>query len=211
MYLLGMSGLFGIMADSHGDAMAIFRAVRRLKDLGCESLVHLGDVCESSRPETADECVSLLREHEVATVKGNNDHIVVANREGSELTDVSAETVAWLKALPLKIRRHGAAFVHSLPFVRELGLSAMVRGMGKKEMTFYLSFPHSEKILFRGHNHKPRAVLMENGRLVERRVESQGLLDLSQNSNVIVTCGALMNGLCMLWDSAGRTVSSISL
>ncbi|MBI5846297.1 MAG: metallophosphoesterase family protein [Deltaproteobacteria bacterium] len=206
-----MNRLVGIMADSHGDASAIEGAIGALSSLGCQSLVHLGDVCDSSRPESADRCVSILRENGVSTVKGNNDHMVVANRDGLDLGDVSPETVAWLKALPLKIRIDGAAFVHSLPFVRELGLSAMVRGMGKKEMAFYLGFPHRERLLFRGHNHDPCVVCMEDGRLSDRVPAPGQKIELRPGLAFIVTCGALINGLCMVWDQDRHAVTSLSL
>lgn len=206
-----MGNLVGIMADSHGDHDAIEKALRALTDMGCGRMVHLGDVCESSRPETADRCVALLRENGVETVKGNNDHIVVANRDGLDLGDVSPGTVAWLKALPLKIRIDGAAFVHSLPFVRELGLSAMVRGMGKKEMSLYLGFPRREHLLFRGHNHDPRIVCMEGGRIADKTPSPGKKIALSPGAAWIVTCGALINGLSMVWDMDAQAVTSVGI
>lgn len=68
-----MTHLIGIMADSHGKPETILTALEVLKDLNCRSIYHLGDVCDSTRPETAEACLQPLQEHHVITIKGNNE------------------------------------------------------------------------------------------------------------------------------------------
>ena len=204
-----MNERIGIMADSHGDAAAIEGAMRALWGGGCGVLVHLGDVCESSRLESADRCVALLRDNNVAAVKGNNDHAVVANREGLTLGDVSAETVAWLKALPLKIRLDAAVFVHSLPFVREMGLSAMVREMDLEAAALWFARPRRAPVLFRGHNHAPRLLRLENGRVAESSFAAGDRIGLDPARPVVVTCGAVTAGLALIFDPASRVIDCV--
>ena len=67
------------MADSHGKPETILAALAVLKDLNCRPIYHLGDVCDSTRPETAEACLGPLQEQRVITIKGNNDHAIVAN------------------------------------------------------------------------------------------------------------------------------------
>jgi len=82
---------------------------------------------------------------------------------------------------------------------------------GKKEMAFYLGFPHRERLLFRGHNHDPRVVCMEDGRLSDRLPAPGQRMELRPGLAWIVTCGALVNGLCMVWDQDRHAVTSLSL
>ena len=70
------------MADSHGKPETILAALAAIKGLNCRSIYHLGDVCDSFHPETAESCLRPLQEHQVIAIKGNNDHAIVANNLG---------------------------------------------------------------------------------------------------------------------------------
>jgi predicted phosphodiesterase len=52
--------MIGTMADSHGQAAAIRNALAVFADAGCRLVYHLGDVCDSTRPETANACMRLF-------------------------------------------------------------------------------------------------------------------------------------------------------
>jgi predicted phosphodiesterase len=52
-----MTLLIGIMADSHGQPDTIKAALAALSNLACRTVYHLGDVCDSAHPETAEACV----------------------------------------------------------------------------------------------------------------------------------------------------------
>jgi predicted phosphodiesterase len=79
----------GIMGDSHGQAVTIRDALAVFAGAGCDSIVHLGDVCDSTLPETADTCMDLLLDKGVITIKGNNDQAIVANHIGRDKSPVS--------------------------------------------------------------------------------------------------------------------------
>jgi hypothetical protein len=51
----------GIMADSHGRPEAIAAGAVYLKRKGCTALFHLGDICDSTMPGTADDCVAQVK------------------------------------------------------------------------------------------------------------------------------------------------------
>ena len=57
--------MIGIMADSHGQIDAIRDALAVFDELGCGSIYHLGDVCDSAYPETANACIQLLQDRQV--------------------------------------------------------------------------------------------------------------------------------------------------
>jgi predicted phosphodiesterase len=146
--------LVGFISDSHGRAGALAGALAFLKRKGCDTLYHLGDICDSLHPETADACVALLRNFQVNCVKGNNDHSLVVNHGGRESPSIQAMTVDYLSQLPLVIDLKEGVLAHSLPFEKELGLACMVGDMTRDNARTYFRM-FADRILFRGHGHSP--------------------------------------------------------
>lgn len=200
----------GVMADSHGQVGAIAAALGVFRSRGCQRIYHLGDVCDSVHPETADACVRLLAESGVVAIKGNNDHTIVANLQGNAHTGISVKTARFLRQLPLREEYETAVFVHSLPFVNELGLASMLGVMGNNECRqFFETHPH--KILFRGHSHSPELRWAGGGKIHMRKLEAGDVVDLEGRLPCMVTCGALTRGLCMIWRTDRNSVEIISL
>ncbi len=189
----------GIIADSHGRPHTIENAIDFLKNYGCCNIYHLGDICDSFLPETSGTCVRLLHENGVAAVKGNNDHAIVINHGNQAEVVVSQKTLDYLQNLPPTVEYEGAVFTHSLPFVQELGLSSMI-GVMRKEWAkrFFLKFPQG--ILFRGHGHNPEIKWQQNNRIISETISPGQQVDLAKRLPCVVTCGALTQGLCMVWN-----------
>ena len=61
--------MIGIMADSHGQPETITAALGMLTDIDCRPIYHLGDVCDSTHPETAEACLGPLRDSRVIIIK----------------------------------------------------------------------------------------------------------------------------------------------
>ena len=168
-----------------------------------------GDICDSTHPETANACMGLLQDRGVQSIKGNNDQAIVTNHIDREKSPVSPEVLRALKKLELVEYYQKAMFIHSLPFIRKLGLSSMIGAMGPIEIRrFCNDFPG--KILFRGHSHNPEIAWLQR-----QQVKAQSLvvglkLNLSQRVPCVVTCGALTRGLCMIWNPEEEWVESIS-
>jgi len=198
----------GVMADSHGRADAIAGAVALLRARGCQTLVHLGDICDSERPETADECVGILASAGVLCVRGNNDHWLLASREGRPAGLVSAATFAFLESLPPARRVAGAVMAHSLPFIRRMGLSSMARPMGDVEFTLFFS-ENPQGVLFRGHSHAPVLSRPSFAGITHAPLSPGEPVAVSRP--LAVTCGALTRGLCVEWDPAAGLLSLLSL
>ena len=70
----------GIMADSHGEADSIEAAATFFHRCGCALSVHLGDICDTTRAETALACLERLTAHHILAIRGNNDHTLLLNR-----------------------------------------------------------------------------------------------------------------------------------
>lgn len=195
----------GIMADSHGRPQAIARALDFFEAQQCSRIYHLGDICDSFRPDTADACVDLLRRHRVVALKGNNDHSLVVNHQGSRGSVMKTETIDYLKHLPLVLHEQGAVIAHALPFVREQGLSCMIGTLGPGERSlFFGNYPNG--MLIRGHQHFPEIVWRRHETL-SQKIEPGSRIDLKDKIPCIVTVGALDNGFCMIWEPREQTIA----
>jgi len=200
------------MADSHGKPETIAKASDFLKKMGCGTIFHLGDICDSLRPETAGPCIEIIKANHIRAIKGNNDHILALNLKNGSDTGESFETMNYLNALPQNIECHNAMFTHSLPFEMELGASAMIGKMGTVEAERFFS-ARPETLLFRGHSHLPKIIFPETPvKKIEDAVAKNAVsaarssaispgqkIDLKNRRSCVITCGALMDGVCMIW------------
>ncbi|MBT4364785.1 MAG: hypothetical protein HOD17_09890 [Desulfobacteraceae bacterium] len=199
----------GIMADSHGNAETIAGAVCFLKANGCSRLYHLGDICDSQHPETADECITLLRDNDVIAIKGNNDHEILINQQYQPGKYISQENITYLKDLVPVVNEEKIVYAHSLPYYKELGLSCMTRGMGKKTADIYMK-NNPKKILFRGHSHSPEIIFNNGNGITIKSLTPGHKTDIGDKIPCIITCGALTRGLCMIFEYHNKTISCVS-
>ena len=201
--------MIGIMADSHGQIETIHGALAVFDQWGCDSIYHLGDVCDSTQPGTANACIQVLQNRQVHVIKGNNDQMIVANHSDRENSAVSKGVLETLRNLDLAKHHREAMFIHSLPFIQELGLSSLIGAMGTAEIRRYCrEFP--DKILFRGHSHNPEIAWMEGQQVKVEPLTADARLDIAKRIPCVVTCGALMRGLCMIWDPDENYIESLS-
>ena len=202
--------MIGIMADSHGQIETIRDALAVFDELGCGAIYHLGDVCDSAHPETANACIQLLQDRQVETIKGNNDQAIVANHCSRETSPVSKGVLEALRNLDLVKYHSRSMFIHSLPFIQELGLSSLIGAMGAMEIRRYCrEFP--EKILFRGHSHNPELAWLEGPQVKVESLTAGVRLNLANRIPCVVTCGALTRGLCLIWDPAENYIKSLCI
>ena len=198
------------MADSHGKSETILAALAALEKLNCRFIYHLGDVCDSNRPETVETCLRPLQEHQVITIKGNNDHAIVANHLGRRDAPVSHALQKYIRNLPL-IKYHGdAVLTHSLPFADRLGLACMIGTMGDREARLtFKQFSHH--IIFRGHSHLPEILRLRGSRIESSSPAVGAKIYLAGKLPCVVTCGALTRGLYMIWNPEEKYIMSMSL
>jgi len=201
--------MIGIMADSHGQPETIVAALGMLTDRNCRPIYHLGDVCDSTHPETAEACLVPLRDPRVIIIKGNNDQAIVANHTGQQRSPVSPDILEHFRNLPLVKFHLNAIFAHSLPFVRELGLASMIGDIGDRETRrFFKEFP--DRVFFRGHSHFPEIVWLRGQQIVRRSPSVGEKVELTEKIPCVVTCGALTSGFCMLWNPEDNVIECIS-
>jgi len=205
-----MTLLVGIMADSHGQIRSIEAALTALERSACGIVYHLGDVCDSARPETAEACLRLLMEQQVIMIKGNNDHAIIANHMDRPIPFKAPEVWRYLLTAPLIRSYQNAVFTHSLPFVETLGLSSMIGNMGESEaLLSFKEFPRH--IIFRGHSHSPEIVRPQGRGVVSRSIRRGEKIDLAGKIPTVVTCGALTRGSYMVWNPQENSLEILSL
>ena len=202
--------VIGIMADSHGQPDSIVSALALFDSRGCQRIYHLGDVCDSAHPETAVTCLRPLIQHRVITLRGNNDHALVAGHRQRDNSSLPPQVIDTLQNLCLVAEYKNAIFAHSLPFARELGLSCMIRDMGTVEIhRFFGMFPH--QVLFRGHSHAPQVTWRLNQHLESRTLQVGRHFDLTGKIPAVITCGALTRGFCMIWQPDENCIELLTL
>ena len=205
-----MTLLIGIMADSHGQPDTIQAALAALLNLDCRAVYHLGDVCDSAHPETAEACLRLLQEQHVIMIKGNNDHAIIASNIDRQCSFAAPKIWRYLQDAPLIQFYQNAVFTHSLPFADTLGLSSMIGTLGKNEaLRSFNEFPHH--IIFRGHSHSPEIVRPRGREITSHSLEPGEKINLAGKIPSVVTCGALTRGLYMVWNPANSALKSLSL
>jgi len=189
----------GIMADSHGHPAAITGALAYLIRRKCRPIVHLGDICDSAHPETVQACVEPLQEYAVTAIKGNNDHTIVANCTDHRQNSVPLDIIRFLQSLPLVACFQKGVFTHSLPFYQTLGLSCMIRNLGPREAgQIFTQF--AEQVVFRGHSHTPEIIWQQGHETRAQDLYPGGKINLAERMPAVVTCGALTDGFCMIWE-----------
>jgi putative phosphoesterase len=184
----------GIIADSHGHPACLQDALDLFEQHGCERIYHLGDICDSAHPETAETCVKLLQQHRVHAIKGNNDHQVVVNHMDSPPAYISVASIEFLKNLPLTREIDDLILTHSLPFIKQRGLSSMVGNLGEHEIGLFLRL-YPNKILMRGHSHRPELIQARNQAIVNEGLTPGETRPLSDILPGIITCGAVDHGI----------------
>ena len=205
-----MHEMIGIMADSHGNPEAIKKAITLLQHKGCSTIYHLGDICDSLDTASVESCIRILIKERVLSIKGNNDHAILAGLSGNPVKAISLASLKYLDELPLQREYREAIFVHSLPFVRELGLSCMVRALdGGSVQRFFNRFP--DRILFRGHSHGPEMVWKGRKHKEQTPVPLNQEVRLTDRIPCIITCGAITHGICSVWRPEQMTLSCYSI
>jgi predicted phosphodiesterase len=209
----------GLIADSHGNLEATQQAIRLLKGMGADTLVHLGDFCDSIHHDRTAAMIALLEEHGILTVKGNNDFLVenmLADARRS-LDPEGQRTLAYLRDIPVTRTLNGLNFAHSLPFDSLRSFYEPI-DTGNTQRAARLFAETDFKLLFCGHSHLPIIFRKSGSRVTreqspprEKRVlgaagdapntgEESGAED-----RFIVVVGAADDGECALYDrSAGN-------
>lgn len=206
---MNLNKTIGIISDSHGNPESIEKAVLFFKKNRVEQIFHLGDICDSQISDTVDECVNIIIKNDIKAIKGNNDHAVVVNNINGHGRNITKKTLDFLQSLPFTLEYKTYLFTHSLPFVNELGLSAMIGSMNREKVEYFFNTTNYD-ILFRGHGHTPGIYLFKDSKAKKIELEPGSDHNLSESCCYVVTCGALASGFCLIWHRDKKNIRCIS-
>ena len=192
----------GIIADSHSRNDRTRRAIEDLRAKGAECIVHLGDICDSLRPESQNEVLGLITAPGVMGVLGNNEYSLLTDGYSGML---DADSRAYLKQLPYTITIQDWCFTHSVPFPWPAAT--------RRPLNEFLPFMHTlpYRIVFRGHSHTPAVVEISPEGSREIVPAPRGEIILNPQKAYVVTVGALENGAYTFFDTIAYTIRFLTI
>jgi predicted phosphodiesterase len=202
----------GILADSHGNLKTTAEAIRLLKGRGADLLVHLGDFCDSLRPDSAPAMMDLLIQNGILAVKGNNDFLM-ENRLADARRPPDAEgkkLLTFLQAAPVVHIRGGIRFAHSLPFdTLRAFYEPIDTGNTRRAEELFAETDFS--ILFCGHSHLPILFRKSDGRVTREAVPAERSMTLEPTGRYIFVVGSAADGECALYDEEAGTYERLRI
>jgi predicted phosphodiesterase len=174
-----MQARLGVIADVHGNALALAAVLEHAKQQGVERLVDLGDTLYG--PLQPREAFRLFQSAPlIAGVSGNQDRKIFqaatpdleANRNlAFVVRDLAAGAIAWLRALPPTAVVDGEVFLcHGAPTSDTTYLLEDVRtgipALRPDAEILEILGDVREPVILCGHSHIPRVVRLSSGQLI---------------------------------------------
>jgi len=202
-----MPVLVGLLADSHGSVARLSGGIRALRERGAETLVHLGDVADTLRLETVDECIELLLRNNITGVMGNHEYSLVMHHFKRYPDKFLEATKEYVRSLPRRLVLFDVCFTH---FSHGDGVYGLFAPTGDKNYEAILR--NSEwPVLVNGHSHEPRIYRRLDGVVKNLTFDVGKPFHLEDGASYVLTCGALDDWYCALLDLRARTFEVISL
>lgn len=191
----------GLIADTHGNAELLGRALETLLHNGADCLVHLGDFCDSQNHGELRRVFSLLQHYRVRAVKGNNDFQVekmLQHGELSQYADKREQWLAFLQQTPIMMRLNNVCCCHSLPYdsIRAFYEPVDTGGTDRAAEVFDHVPDH---VIFCGHSHDPVLFRSRNRVVTRQQMHAKSTVLLSDQRYIIIV-GAGENSECAVFD-----------
>ena len=165
----------GVIADVHGNALALEAVLDRMDRLSLDMTVNLGDC--ASGPLWPAEATKILRDSGFRHVRGNHDRAMGSETDtGLGLSDAYAwqsldqDARDWLSSLPFSLVLDGVSCFHATPASDETYLMETVTGGRLQpappvEIASRLGAATARLILC-GHSHQPRLAQLADGTVI---------------------------------------------
>jgi predicted phosphodiesterase len=199
--------MLGILADAHGNVGKLRSGIEALKKRGAETLIHLGDMADTLRLETVDECFETLIRSGVAGVMGNHEYSLVMHHFKRYPSRFSDAAKTYVNCLPHRLEWFDMCFTHFSPFGGVNGLFAPTDDYSYEATLLNSMWP----VLVNGHSHDPRIYRLSDGVIEDVRFNLGKPVELEIGVRYVLTCGALEDSYCALLDINARSFEVISL
>lgn len=165
----------GVIADVHGNLLALEAVLSRLAELTVDAIINLGDC--ASGPLWPAETVRLLRASSMSHVRGNHDRALgAASPDGLGASDsfawrdLDAEARSWLADLPFEIELGRARCFHASSRDDETYLLDEIEGgrlaAARPQAVEALIGAVGPALVLCGHSHQPRLLQLDSGVVV---------------------------------------------
>ncbi len=178
----------GLIADSHGKNDLLHRAIRTVRQHGAKTLIHLGDLCDSLDPHSAEDTVNILQQNNIPGVLGNNEYSIISEHHNAHVQNISSQVLDYLSGLPYILDLGPLCFAHSAPFEWPAATHRPIMDFLPHLMK---QNPFPFDILFRGHSHTPSILEIEDGEIKEIPVQSGTTIKLRRDTRYVITVGAV--------------------
>jgi predicted phosphodiesterase len=201
----------GILADSHGRVDILESGIETLSARKVDRLIHLGDMMDTLRPETVDTCVKILIENNIEGVLGNHEYSYATHHFKRYPEKFSESAMEYVSSFPYLIEIADVCFTHFSPEGGVHGLYAHT-----DEESYRTAIMNSRwAVLINGHSHDPRIYCRRDGKPDDKpevvEFESGVPFRLRDDAQYILTCGALEDDWCAIYDFEKRAFEIISL
>jgi predicted phosphodiesterase len=222
MTLTDQTRPFAVIADIHGNALALQAVLADIATLGVTQIVNLGDVF--SGPLDPAGVWSLLEGRGIPTVRGNHDRYLVELTpeemwEADRITHQALPEAAldWIRGLPGELAFGDVYACHATPEDDNLYWSEEVVGgsvrLAAREVIEARAEGVTAGLILYAHTHLPRVVALSGGRLMVNpgSVGCPGYLDEAPEPHVVQTgvpmaSYAVVSGGPGAWTVAHRAV-----
>jgi len=199
--------VIGILSDSHGDVVLLNEGIEALRGRNADVLIHLGDMIDTLRLETVDECVELLVRHQISGVMGNHEYSLIAHHFKRYPRRFSEISKRYISSLPRRLELYGVCFTHFSPDGSVSGLFAATDEESYEETIRSAGWP----VVINGHSHDPRIYCQMNGIARNMEFTVNRPFHLEATARYILTCGALADSYCALFESDARWFEVIAV
>lgn len=186
----------GVLGDVHSNLCALEAALAELDRRGVDRIVSVGDVVGYGAAPR--ETIDLLREREVAVVKGNHDAACVGEEDARYFNRYAREAVEWTAR---ELEPVHMTWLRELPYTLDLEVCQVAHGTldDPGSFEYMLGIPNAQAsiaqmtspVCFVGHSHIPVTVLQpieSPGRLA---LAPDPYVDLSESSRAVVNVGSV--------------------
>lgn len=182
---MSLGRVVAVMADVHGEYLALHRALELCRAERVETIALLGDLFD--RPDQADRCALLLAGWPVIGVYGNHEREIAISAARREL-ELRPETVRLLSSLRERLVIGDVCFTHEILGQDWADDGALYRDLRSP------SRDGRPRVKFAGHTHY-RQAWNDRGPLDI----SRGWLALDPRRRYLINPGALAAGQFAIW------------
>lgn len=187
----------GIVSDIHSNLEAFTKALSLLSTFNIEKIYSCGDIVGYG--PNPSECISLMQENKIISVKGNHDHTILSEHEEELFNSYARLAIQWTRKV---LSKEEKIFLGALPLFLEADGFTFFHGMYQKSSPFrytisdydaWLSLKDlNTQIGFFGHSHIAGIYAMRSDGSVYFIPATRGLkLALDKNEKYIINIGSV--------------------